>query len=488
MSSSFKRGTKIALSSTIALAAIVGLSGCQALGLGEPTETHTQSTNSTADGGSTTSPTEASKPSAPISPAQTNPFKPADDDQATADSAESEDQDSSVVVPLQALSDPGSLTLEDILAPGDVANWGVVEQEGPAVDANVSDMIEEIINPGAPVDTGSNTPGTGGGDGEFTPSNPTTPENPGTVDNPGTTSPENPGTGETPTPAPSIVRPAGLDPRDVTPEHLEEFVDAYNYLREQAGLPTIPAERFYISTTAQSVKTVNQAETFAAGDYVDPHADHPYDNEVHWHGSTPGEVNFGEAATDWWNSPAHRDILFTPANGADNDPNSCLIANIAVVDSVSGGGTTFRNFAANAAWVTCDVAAADGAKGTEVDLDLDDYQATGETEAPTGQAATLAATYAEPEAQEAAVAPVEEVTVEAQNTTEQADDVTAEPVAEEAPAVEVAPTEVAEAPVEAPAEETTQIEQVAPVTEDTAPADTEFTAEATATTIDPAAL
>lgn len=175
----------------------------------------------------------------------------------------------------------------------------------------------------------------------------------------------------TPTaPVQTITRPAGLDKRDVTPEHIREFILKYNSIRTANGLAAIPADRFYISTSAQSKKTVDQAVTFAAGDYVDPHAGHIYDNEVFWMNTDTGALNLGEAAVDWWSSPDHKNIIFTNNTGMDQMTSTCIIINAANVTNVSGGGTTFNNYIANAAWVNCATAKQDGVAATSVDSRL----------------------------------------------------------------------------------------------------------------------
>ncbi|MCT2043674.1 cell wall-binding repeat-containing protein [Pseudoclavibacter alba] len=189
-----------------------------------------------------------------------------------------------------------------------------------------------------------------------------TPTNPTWGNIPVTTTPT-----PTATPKPTVstvTRPAGLDPRDDTPEQMYSFITKFNEIRKQQGLPIVSANRIYMSTTVQSNKTVNQAQMKADGILFDAHAGHAYDNEVYYYVGGSSKTGAHAAAQGWWNSYDHRDILYT--GGYDADINNCVVFNSAVVTTPTVKYTT-HDQVMNAAWTSCANAKADGVVSTSLD-------------------------------------------------------------------------------------------------------------------------
>lgn len=248
---------------------------------------------------------------------------------------------------------------------------------GPQNQQNPSDSHAgplAPLSPGGPAviaDGGSGQPGGGGsGGGSLIPIQP----GGGYEDDAGTTGPGsgggatgpgNGGGGGTKPAEPANPRPTGpvevaddgVARDDLTAIIAADFLDTMNRIRTDHGLQPITADQVRIGLGPWSALAQRHAYALTAGESIDPHDGMIASNEVQLGGPAPWYFDItGEyIAKKWWDSPAHRAIIYAPENPDLFDPanGNCLVLNL-VRTSTNDDNGWGSHFDARGAVISCE--------------------------------------------------------------------------------------------------------------------------------------
>ena len=179
-------------------------------------------------------------------------------------------------------------------------------------------------------------------------------------------------------PASTIVRPAGLQPYDVTPTEIRRVVELTNRVRTENGMPALAADRFLVGTGPNSLLSHKHA---VAHGTLPAHEGHLHANEVVAFNGDSFErfwdLQPSRAMLMWWNSPEHREIMYARPGmqwSLDDSPGDCIVINATRTRETSNRGWD-SYLDARAAVVPCSlVAEGQAVRAPDVDTSLKQYR------------------------------------------------------------------------------------------------------------------